>query len=81
MPDGIGSRGWSDRRSTKRHGLAVSPRCRCPRVRHDIEEKLRARLIQLVQQGADVVLDFSFWSRQMRDEYREILRPWGACLV
>jgi predicted kinase len=48
------------------------------RVRRDIEEGLRARLIQLVRQGADVVLDFSFWSRQMRDEYREILRPWGV---
>ena len=31
------------------------------RVRRDIEEGLRARLIQLVRQGADVVLDFSFW--------------------
>jgi predicted kinase len=45
-------------------------------VRHDIEEVLRAKLIQLVRQGADVVLDFSFWSRRMRDEYRELLRRW-----
>jgi hypothetical protein len=25
-----------------------------------------------------VVLDFSFWSRAMRDEYRELLRPLGV---
>jgi predicted kinase len=45
-------------------------------VRHDIEEVLRAKLIQLVRRGDDVVLDFSFWSRRMRDEYRELLRRW-----
>jgi predicted kinase len=45
-------------------------------VRHDIEEALRAKLIQLVRQGDDVVLDFSFWSRRMRDEYRELLHRW-----
>jgi predicted kinase len=25
-----------------------------------------------------VVLDFSFWSRAMRDEYRELLQPLGV---
>jgi predicted kinase len=25
-----------------------------------------------------VVLDFSFWSRHMRDEYRQFLRPFGV---
>lgn len=43
----------------------------------EIEEDLRARLIELVGAGADVVLDFSFWSRAMRGEYRGLLRPWG----
>jgi predicted kinase len=47
-------------------------------VRRDIEEVLRARLADLVRAGADVVLDFSFWSRAMRDEYREFLRPLGV---
>lgn len=28
--------------------------------------------------GSDVVLDFSFSSRRMRDEYREFLRPFGV---
>jgi predicted kinase len=47
-------------------------------VRAEIERVLRARLADLVQAGSDVVLDFSFWSRRMRDEYREFLRPLGV---
>jgi predicted kinase len=47
-------------------------------VRRDIERVLRARLADLVRAGADVVLDFSFWSRRLRDEYREFLRPFGV---
>jgi predicted kinase len=47
-------------------------------VYRDIEHALRARLTDLVRAGSDVVLDFSFWSRRMRDEYREFLRPFGV---
>ena len=47
-------------------------------VHRDIEATLRARLEELVRAGSDVVLDFSFWSRRMRDEYREFLRPFGV---
>jgi predicted kinase len=47
-------------------------------VRRDIEATLRARLDDLVQAGSDVVLDFSFWSRRMRDDYRDLLRPLGV---
>ena len=47
-------------------------------VHRDIEGVLRARLADLVRSGSDVVLDFSFWSRRMRDEYREFLRPFGV---
>ena len=49
-----------------------------PDVHRDIEAVLRARLVDLVRGGADVVLDFSFWSRRTRDEYRELLRPLGV---
>ena len=48
-----------------------------PDVHRQIEQVLRARLLDLVRAGSDVVLDFSFWSRRMRDEYRELLRPFG----
>ncbi len=47
-------------------------------VHRDVERVLRARLVDLVRAGADVVLDFSFWSRRVRDEYRELLRPLGV---
>ena len=47
-------------------------------VRAEIERELRAQLADLVQAGSDVVLDFSFWSRRVRDEYREFLRPLGV---
>jgi predicted kinase len=47
-------------------------------VHREIERVLRGRLTDLVRAGADVVLDFSFWSRAMRDEYRELLRPFGV---
>ncbi len=47
-------------------------------LRTEIETDLRARLLDLVAQGADVVLDFSFWSRRMRDDYRELLEPTGV---
>ena len=44
-----------------------------PDVRDEIEAGLRARLLELVAAGRDVVLDFSFWSRRMRDDYRRLL--------
>ncbi|HMO10823.1 MAG TPA: ATP-binding protein [Actinotalea sp.] len=46
--------------------------------RREIEVALRDRLVDLVATGADVVLDFSFWSRRMREEYRALLRPLGV---
>ncbi len=49
-----------------------------PDVRAEIEDHLRARLLELVAAGRDVVLDFSFWSRAMRDDYRELLAPTGV---
>lgn len=47
-------------------------------VRDEIETDLRARLLELVAAGTDVVLDFSFWSRRMRDDYRKLLEPTGV---
>lgn len=43
-----------------------------------IDADLRARLIELVRAGRDVVLDFSFWSRQLRQEWRAVLAPLGV---
>ena len=49
-----------------------------PEQRAEIEAELRSRLLTLVEAGADVVLDFSFWSRRMRDDYRSLLEPTGV---
>lgn len=38
-----------------------------------IEGKLRIRLIELLQIGENVVLDFSFWNREKRMEYRALI--------
>lgn len=59
-----------------RRGLRSMP---LPIAAHDqIEGELRARLLDLVRRGIDVVVDFSFWSRRVRMEYRELLRPLGV---
>ncbi|OLT01034.1 aminoglycoside phosphotransferase [Pseudonocardia sp. CNS-004] len=47
-------------------------------IRAEIEVDLRARLLALVAAGRDVVLDFSFWSRRMRADYRRLLEPIGV---
>jgi predicted kinase len=49
-----------------------------PDVHAEIERELQERLESLVKVGADVVLDSAFWSRQSRDEYRELLRSIGV---
>lgn len=56
-----------------RRGISTVPLP--PEVRDEIEAGLKARLVKLVTEGRDVVLDFSFWSRSMRDEYRQLLLP------
>ena len=49
-----------------------------PDLQEEIEADLRARLLALVAAGTDVVLDFSSWSRAMRDEWRRVLEPTGV---
>jgi len=44
----------------------------------EIEQSLRARLLALVGAGRDVVLDFSFSTRAVRDDYRALLRHTGV---
>lgn len=59
-----------------RRGISTMP---LPQdVRDEIEAGLRARLLELVAEGIDVVLDFSFWSRRMRDDYRRLLESTGV---
>lgn len=47
-------------------------------ISREVSESLRVRLLTLVGSGADVVLDYAFSSRQMRDEYRDLLASVGV---
>jgi len=43
-----------------------------------VERQLRARLLELIAEGRDVVVDLSFWSRQRREEYKSLVTAQGA---
>jgi len=47
------------------------------------EEALREKLVALVEQGRDVVVDFSFWQRAARDHYKGLVEGAGGswCLI
>ncbi|GAA1477953.1 hypothetical protein GCM10009623_23990 [Nocardioides aestuarii] len=47
-------------------------------VHSEVADELRTRLLELVASGQDVVCDFSFWSRDMRDSWRSLLAPTGV---
>jgi predicted kinase len=41
----------------------------------EVAADLKARLLRHVAAGNDVVLDFGFWFRRQRDEFRALLAP------
>ena len=41
----------------------------------EVAADLKARLLRHVAAGNDVVLDFGFWFRRQRDEFRRLLAP------
>lgn len=44
----------------------------------EVHAAVRERLVSLVEQGRDVVVDTSFWQRALRTAYRELLAPLGV---
>ncbi|MBH0166685.1 ATP-binding protein [Fictibacillus sp. 7GRE50] len=46
--------------------------------RKDAESKLRKRLIQLIHDKQQVVIDFSFWDRLRRNEYKKLIKESGG---
>ncbi len=46
--------------------------------RKDAESKLRKELIQLIHDKQQVVIDFSFWDRLRRNEYKKIIEESGG---
>lgn len=59
-----------------RGGMSTAPLP--PELHAAIEADLQDQLLELVAAGADVVLDFSIWSRQMREDWRSLLAPTGV---
>ncbi len=43
-----------------------------------VEKELRHRLVSFIQQGRDVVVDFSFWRRATRDAYKRLIEDAGG---
>jgi predicted kinase len=44
----------------------------------EIERELARRLVDLINQSRDVVVDFSFWRRTDRDRYRQLISSAGG---
>lgn len=63
--------------SSGRYGLDY-PAERYAALAADAELRLRHRLVGLVSAGSDVVIDFSFWSRARRDDYKELVERAGG---
>ncbi len=59
-----------------RRGITAMPLA--PAVAADIEAGLRTQLLEHVASGTNVVVDLSFWSRRVRDDYRKLLAPAGV---
>lgn len=43
----------------------------------EIQKELDNKLIRLIESGQDVVLDYSFWSKEMRSKYIAILKRYS----
>jgi predicted kinase len=43
-----------------------------------VVEELRRRLVDLVESGRDVVLDYGLWQRRDRDAYKRLVEAHGA---
>lgn len=42
------------------------------------EMKLRSELINLINEGSNVVVDFSFWQQSKRNEYKQLIKAGGG---
>ena len=48
------------------------------KLSEQVEAALQKKLLSLIQQGKDVVIDFSFWSKENRNIYKELIQKAGA---
>lgn len=54
------------------------PNSRYEELSEKVEAMLCERLIRFMKDGKNVVIDFSFWSKENRDFYREIIAKAGG---
>ena len=43
-----------------------------------VEATLRQKMLGLIKDGKDVILDFSFWNKENRDFYKTIIKDAGG---
>ncbi|MEU3465650.1 ATP-binding protein [Streptomyces sp. NPDC006733] len=47
-------------------------------LKDEVRREQRQELVALMRAGRDVVVDYSFWSRAARDEYKELVEHHGC---
>ncbi|MFF0292107.1 AAA family ATPase [Kitasatospora sp. NPDC004614] len=48
------------------------------RLKEEVRREQRQQLIELMLAGRDVVIDYSFWSRTARDDYKALIEHHGC---
>ena len=48
------------------------------KLSEQVEAALQKKLLSLIRQGKDVVIDFSFWNKENRNVYKELIQKAGA---
>ncbi|MFH9352776.1 AAA family ATPase [Kitasatospora sp. NPDC017646] len=48
------------------------------RLKEEVRREQRRELVELVRAGRDVVVDYSFWSRAARDDYKALIEGHGG---
>ncbi|MER7767374.1 ATP-binding protein [Kitasatospora sp. NPDC096140] len=48
------------------------------RLKEEVRAEQRLELVELVRSGSDVVVDYSFWSRAARDDYKALVESHGG---
>lgn len=48
------------------------------RLKEEVRSEQRQELVELMLTGRDVVVDYSFWSRAARDDYKTLIERYGC---
>ncbi|MFI9270799.1 AAA family ATPase [Kitasatospora sp. NPDC052896] len=66
------------RRIGRRDAGLVLETERYDELKDEIRRQQRRELVELMRAGRDVVVDYSFWSRAARDEYKALVESHGC---